>query len=44
MQGVTAILYTLPDHDFAVAIIANLEQVELIDLARRIADAAAPSP
>ena len=43
MHGVTAILYTLPDRDFAVAILANFEQVELIDLARRIADAAAPS-
>ncbi len=44
MHGVTALLYMLPDRAFAIAIVANLENVELIDLARRIAGVTAPSP
>jgi len=44
MQGVTAMLYLLPDRKFSVAIVANLEHAELIGLARGIADVAAPAP
>ena len=44
MHGVTAMLYMLPDRNCAVALVANLEHAELIDLARSIAAVAAPSP
>ncbi|MFO0910782.1 MAG: serine hydrolase domain-containing protein [Isosphaeraceae bacterium] len=41
-QQVSTLLYLLPDRKFAVAIMANLEHAELLELARTVADAAAP--
>ena len=41
-QRVTTLLYMLPERRFAVALMCNLEGTDLMDLARRIADLAAP--
>ena len=41
-QEVSTLLYMLPDRRFAVALMANLEDAQLLDLARAIAAAAAP--
>ena len=38
----STLLYMLPDQRFAVALMANLENAPLLDLARKIADLAAP--
>jgi CubicO group peptidase (beta-lactamase class C family) len=43
-QRVTTLLYLLPERRFAVAMLCNLENSELIPLAQRIADLAAPAP
>jgi CubicO group peptidase (beta-lactamase class C family) len=41
-QGASTMLYMLPDRQFAVALLTNLEDAHLLDLAREIADAARP--
>jgi CubicO group peptidase (beta-lactamase class C family) len=41
-QEVSTLLYMLPDRRFAVALMVNLEDAQLLDLARAIAAAAAP--
>jgi CubicO group peptidase (beta-lactamase class C family) len=42
VQEASCLLYMLPDRRFAVALMANLENVHLLDLAREIADAVGP--
>ncbi len=39
---VSTMLYTLPDRKFAVALLAKPRRPELIDLARKVADAVEP--
>jgi CubicO group peptidase (beta-lactamase class C family) len=41
-QRVSSLLYTIPDRGLAVAILCNLEGVDLMPLARRIGELAAP--
>lgn len=41
-EGVSTMLYVLPDRQFAVALMANLEDVPLLPLARQIAGHVAP--
>ena len=41
-HGVSSIIYMIPGRKFVVAVAANLEGVELLDLARSLAEIAAP--
>jgi len=40
--GASTLLYMLPDRKFAVALMMNLEGVQILDLAREIAETVAP--
>ncbi len=43
-QRVSSLLYMLPERRVAVALMCNLEDAHLVDLAERIADLADPPP